>query len=130
MILVKKMEEDLDQNRILKVFNLVDWKEVPQADIKWIEDKASKMKLENVDIIEGQTRIHDDEIVELRKTCQDRCERLCENNLSQLNKDCNELNRRLSAFEQQMAHLNEKTASVELDIKEIKAHIQNKKRRW
>lgn len=112
------MDEN-DQDRILKVFNLVDWKEIPQADIKWIEERAATMKLENKDIINGQSRIHD-EISELRRVCQDRCERYCENQLGILS-------RRIEAFEKQVSRLNERTEKAESDIKAV---IQNRKKRW
>lgn len=118
-----------DQDRILKVFNLVDWKEVPQDDIKWIEEKASKLKLENKAIIDGQSRIHD-EIYELRRVCQDRCERYCESKLEDLSKEYDQLHRRLQVFEQHVSHLNERNEKIEYDIKDIKDHIQNKKKRW
>jgi hypothetical protein len=90
-----------EQDRTLKVFNLVDWKDIPQDDIK-CKDKVAKLKLENKDIIDGQSRIHD-EISELRRVCQDRCERYYENKLGELNKTCDKLHRRLEAFEKQVS---------------------------
>lgn len=66
-----------EQDRILKVFNLVDWKEVPK--------------------------------------------------LGELSKECDQLHRRLEAFEQQVSRINERNEKIEADIKDIKGHIQNKK---
>ncbi len=97
--------------------------------IKWVEEKAAEMKLENKDVIDGQSRIHS-EISELRRVCQDRCERYCENKLGELNKACDQLHRRLEAFEQQVSRLNERNEKIESDVKDIKGHIQNKKKRW
>jgi hypothetical protein len=56
------------------------------------------------------------------------CERYCENRLGELNKACDQLHRRLEVFEQQVSRLNERNEKLETDIKDIKGHLQNKKK--